>query len=100
MPKKEGGLGIKGVHIFYYPALQGMWTCANWRKCLSPWLDPYEARKYISCTNVCNELLFCFELSWYRVYCERCSRDGQGMARSPPREAGGVEFSKQKKKIF
>ena len=44
---------------------------------VSPWL--WEAsddlRNNISCTAVRNKLLFGFELSWYRAYCERCRRN-------------------------
>jgi hypothetical protein len=39
-----------------------------------PWLDLYGRRKNISCTEVRNELLSGFELSWYQVYCAKCGR--------------------------
>jgi hypothetical protein len=36
-----------------------------------PWVANDDLRNNISCTAVRNKLLFGFELSWYRVYCQR-----------------------------
>jgi hypothetical protein len=66
---------IKANASKYRPALELGDLCQVEQISLILWPDRYyyeDDLRNISCTDFHNELLRGFELSWYRVYCERC----------------------------